>query len=562
MSKKKSTASGNKQELSSKIKTSKKDLNKKPGPTGAIPFNSTTDQLLKYLVVNSITGPTGPTGKDGKDGVTGATGKDGKDGVTGATGKDGIDGKDGKDGATGATGNDGTDGKDGKDGATGATGKDGTDGKDGKDGATGATGTDGTDGTNGKDGVTGATGKDGTDGKDGKDGVTGATGKDGTNGTNGKDGVTGATGKDGTNGSNGKDGVTGAPGKDGATGHGERGPTGPTGAGIEADVIILRKTNQSMSGFVPLNIVVTGNTVTGFWNEAPRPDAFVCNAGTVVDPHSKSIYLIGGVAGVTKVKLVQHFNTKEKEWKMHSSIPDALTFPAATMYTNKLVYAGGDLDGAISNKVYIFDGTWRLMGELPKPVSAATAVEYRGKLYVLGGRDKKNAITPCKYIQVYDPESRSWSFVDTQVVSFATASAAVYQDKIYVFGGHSVNASGALIPMPVMAYHPPTNLWTQIAAHPTTLIYESALMIDDTIYYIGGSFFESFDDPSSSCFAYNVVSKSMKTVQTTLKTPRRNASGAVVDRCMFIMGGTGPTGTFKTEYLDPDDYQFYLHKRI
>ncbi|MCW3084630.1 MAG: Collagen triple helix repeat protein [Bacteroidetes bacterium] len=580
--------------------------NKKDGPKALNPLTQNTSQFLNYLVVNSITGPQGPAGKDGTNGTNGINGSIGPQGPTGNDGTNGTNGTNGINGSIGPqgpTGNDGTNGTNGTNGINGSigpqgpTGNDGTNGTNGTNGINGSigpqgpTGNDGTNGTNGTNGINGSIGPQGPTGNDGTNGTNGIngsigpqgpTGNNGTNGTNGTNGINGSigpqgpTGNNGTNGTNGTNGINGSIGPQGPTGNngtnginGSIGPQGPTGPGIEKDTIVLSK-NQSVPGYIPLNITVKGQPVErGYWNQCPEMALLVDFPAVAAD--DQYIYLIGGLMKWTpnQTNVVQRFELSTKQWKMQPYPTPELVYGAAAMLFNgKLMYAGGFVSSNLSNKTYMLQGNqWIERGKLNEAVADAASVVFRGIPYVFGGKMKmNNTFEPCNYTQKYTDNPSGWSRVKSAPVAFALATAAVYKDQIYLFGGY-IKVNGIEQLMPVLRYNPATDVWDAVVGYnPAGNVRGSAAMIDGIIYYAGGNNQLTFNIPSSDTFSYNLKSQKTEPMSSKLKIPRTETSAVIMGKQMFVMGGTGytgPAGTFYTEYidLDPDENTFFLHKK-
>jgi len=262
---------------------------------------------------NGFTGPTGPTGP-GAAGVTGPTGPTGLNGATGpsgvgggATGPSGPTGANGTVGATGPTGNNGVTGPQGLTGtgSTGATGPTGPTGNAGNVGATGPTGANGSTGSNGSTGATGVTGSGG-----GATGATGPTGPTGSTGAGG--GATGPSGANGTAGTTGATGPTGSTGtgvtgNTGATGVGATGPTGATGTGVAGATGATGSTGATGVGATG----PTGPTGTGGGGGGTLNDAYNyggAGAGRIITANSGAVE-IDAANGGTSALTVAHSNS-------------------------------------------------------------------------------------------------------------------------------------------------------------------------------------------------------------------------------------------------------------
>ena len=72
--------------------------------------------------------------------------------------------------------------------------------------------------------------------------------------------------------------------------------------------------------------------------------------------------------------------------------------------------------------------------KLTYPAADAPGAVYNGKLYVFGGYGARDTDF-LKYTQEYDPPTDSWAQKATMITARWGASAAQYDGNIYVFGG-------------------------------------------------------------------------------------------------------------------------------
>ena len=470
------------------------------------------NQSLNYLVVNSLTGPEGPQGIQGLVGPWGTAGTAGLNGEKGPWG---------------------------------------TAGTAGDKGETGDTGPWGTAGTAGDKGETGGAGPWGTAGTAGVNGEKGPWGTAGTAGKNGENGINGSPGKDGTNGSNGINGSIG--------------PQGPAGEGIEKDAIVLRKDNRSMSGYIPLDIIIAGNTKDGKWIPCTGPDIQVYRGGIAANQNDKRIYLVGG-ANINNDALenrIQFYQSNTNLWYIHpcrTVVPVSLV--AATIYNRMLVYAGGlEQNGGLSNKAYklVDDKVFQPLGNtMKRAVAGAAAVEFEGKLYLFGGRDSTPNATLYHFTQVFD--GNSWGEAQDAPFGFTQATATVHQGQIYIFGGYK-KINGYAQPMPVLRYHPASGF----SIEPDTvsrMMQGSAAMLGDSIYYIGGKIASTEYIYAYNSVSYNLNTRGSHDLLPKLSRSRLLGNSATIDRKLYVMGGTGQTGLPFIEYIEPEEYSFFLHKKI
>lgn len=162
----------------------------------------------------------------------------------------------------------------------------------------------------------------------------------------------------------------------------------------------------------------------------PRSDAAVAAVG-------EDIWVFGGLAYSGTTATVEKFNPATAEVTSNSG----WVMPTAVM---------GASSGVINNKVYIAGGA--------------------GFSYNV--QDK---------VQIFNPVDQSWSEGAAAPHAFFLAASAVYQDKLYVFGGLTSFLNKVLLPTAisdaVMVYDPAKDSWSELQAMPTSL-YGAAAVAD------------------------------------------------------------------------------------
>lgn len=109
-------------------------------------------------------------------------------------------------------------------------------------------------------------------------------------------------------------------------------------------------------------------------------------------------------------------------------------------------------------------------------------IAYGDKLYLLGGRGVKP-------VQIYDPETETWSNGPSSGFQMHHFQAVVYNDLIYVVGAYTgVCCDSESGISHVYTYNPQTNNWNQLHEIPANRRRGStgAVVYNDKIYIVGG----------------------------------------------------------------------------
>lgn len=131
--------------------------------------------------------------------------------------------------------------------------------------------------------------------------------------------------------------------------------------------------------------------------------------------------------------------------------------------------------------------SWTTESPMLTPRSWAPAVQYGGKIYVVGGCSSS---TPAQFynavatLEVYDPATDTWERLTSMSIPRIGPAVASLNGKIYVFGGFNRDTWSANDSVEV--YDIATNIWTTGASIPTPRSWMKAVVLDNKIYVIGG----------------------------------------------------------------------------
>lgn len=119
-------------------------------------------------------------------------------------------------------------------------------------------------------------------------------------------------------------------------------------------------------------------------------------------------------------------------------------------------------------------------------------------IFVLGGYYKdatSQKLLATNSAELYNPTSGTWGFTKPMHEAHAKAAIAVYENKIYVFGGE-----GTITNSTVEMFDPTTHTWTLKSPLPHGRISAQALTLGNKIYILGGVDTTQTDDASMSIY--------------------------------------------------------------
>jgi len=154
-------------------------------------------------------------------------------------------------------------------------------------------------------------------------------------------------------------------------------------------------------------------------------------------------------------------------------------------------------------------GTWRILADVPVGRFGGAAAVVDGRLHLFGGvnmnphtpegQDKAEAVD---LHHVYDPASDRWWEAAPMPDKKGWPAIAVYQDKIYIFGGDN-KAIDRSMTTESWVYDPKTDTYQTIAPLPHPRSYCHAVPVGRYIYIFGARTLRSDGRADRSTFRYN-----------------------------------------------------------
>src|SRR5574337_1419532 len=202
------------------------------------------------------------------------------------------------------------------------------------------------------------------------------------------------------------------------------------------------------------------------------------------------LYVIGGYrkSGLSvwnPVATVYAYDPATDRWTENASMPTARGALSVTEHEGKL-YAIGGYDRKVNNaQVEVYDpilNTWTTGASLPIPRDHLAAATVAGKIYAIGGRVNGDYSQNLAVVERYDPATDRWTRVSDLPTARSGITAAVAGGKIYVFGGEG--ATGTFSDNEV--YDPVRDTWQRLAPMPTARHGLGSAAVQGRIYVIGG----------------------------------------------------------------------------
>ena len=288
------------------------------------------------------------------------------------------------------------------------------------------------------------------------------------------------------------------------------------------------------------------------------------------------LYAVGGFGGSSAV---EEYDPATNTWTPKTSLPIAFQFVDLAAAPNGKLYAINDFD---TRQVLEYDpatNIWTNCGGTPTVTACqavptgrdfkALAAAPNGRLYAMGGFNFGFGVNPA--VEEYDPAANAWAgapAVQGLPVGLQFAASAVFQGRIYVFGGGAPAVKDT-----VYEYTPPANgiglgSWRgPLATMPTARSGAAAVLASNNkIYVVGGGSTQAICAPLGTCTTVEeytppvngVGNGSWKGVADGIKqlNVSRFQAGLALSTSnnkIYIAGGSTDNGTTRLETVEEYD---------
>ncbi len=190
-------------------------------------------------------------------------------------------------------------------------------------------------------------------------------------------------------------------------------------------------------------------------------------------------------------------------------------------------------------------GSWQQLPHLDIARSHSPVAVYNGKLYVFGGGGPN--FQSLNSSVVYDPAIGRWEKIRDMPTKRSGTAAFTVDDKIYVLGGGFKKEDGNFqFLTTVEIYDPETDTWVTGPDLNMPHDYPAAAKLGDAIYILGGHHPDAClagpkTDPGFDYCETLTIGESQWVNIANLPTPRFAASGLVQDGKILVAGGVAFT---------------------
>ncbi len=226
----------------------------------------------------------------------------------------------------------------------------------------------------------------------------------------------------------------------------------------------------------------------------------VTHAGFTTD--GTDIYFAGGytsdASGYRQIfgtNEVWKYTVSADDYARMPDLPEPLSAGEMEYIDGKLYWVGGTNLPRTKDlgTLYVLDladtaSGWQPLSSMPNPRNHLGSAVYNGKLYVFGGQHGHDGkLVTQNAVHCYDPVIDTWTEKASmpKALSHITGATFTYGDQIFVMGGERANGPQYYV-SDVVAYNPLTDNWTLYPGMPAKRTSGVANIIDGKIYYSTG----------------------------------------------------------------------------
>lgn len=304
---------------------------------------------------------------------------------------------------------------------------------------------------------------------------------------------------------------------------------------------------------IPLLVCpLPGRGQEGMGRWIPRADMLIPRNEAVGALIGDRIYVAGGFSAAGGgAQELQHYHPPTDKWSPAAKMPVGMHHPNVAAANGKLYVLGGcdhaRKSGPMPNNspwlgshhAFEYDpgnDKWRTLKPLPHSSAAGALIEFRGKLYLIGGVDTNGIVLDL--VQEYDPVAETWRERARMPLAREHVGAALLDTLIYVVAGRETGLGGVSVTA-FQAYNPVTDKWQALPDLPTARSGLCLAAAKGRLYALGGEWPGTFDLNEE----YDPARKSWRAAARMLN--RRHGFTAVTWRdTVFAMGMVAASEAF------------------
>jgi|GEM_PF-2236439 N-acetylneuraminic acid mutarotase len=238
---------------------------------------------------------------------------------------------------------------------------------------------------------------------------------------------------------------------------------------------------------------------------------------------------------------------------LHNHWEECLPMPTArkllsVCVINKTLYAIGGYKRYYNGSQYVFravnsfeafDSTWTIKDSMKTARSEFISAVYNNKIYVFGGQGIR---APVQTIEQYDTQTNSWTVIGNMPFARVGAASCVVGDKMYLFGGRiPISVADDSVCDGIFSYDFTNNQWSgEIGKMNNPRYAFQAVMSNSKVFLLGGfggSQYSSESGALADVEIFDPQSGQCAAAPQTMPAPRYNFAAVSLNDSLFVIGG-------------------------
>ena len=232
-------------------------------------------------------------------------------------------------------------------------------------------------------------------------------------------------------------------------------------------------------------------------------------------------------------------------WLQLSATPLKRTESSAALVGEKIYLLGGFTPKGISKEVEVWNpesDSWSRIIPLPRGLHHTTASVVNGKLYVIGGFDS-GTWRPVNFNYEYDPEIHRWTPKAPMPTARGALSAGVIDGRIHLVGGAHRKLLTLTNTPAHEVYDPNTDTWETLSPMLTARDHLAVSVSGKKLFAIGGRVDVDYNQNLNVNESYDIDTGKWNR-HAPLPTARSGITSQVLNGLIHVFGGESGQGTF------------------
>ena len=239
---------------------------------------------------------------------------------------------------------------------------------------------------------------------------------------------------------------------------------------------------------------------TDSWSDGPlmMTARYWAGSGVIEYQGNKELYVVGGFSGSAGYSIVRKYvdndwtTPGDGTWQLAASVSGNRGYGIMCAVVDNTLYAiGGHYNGNVyfdTNQMYNRStNSWITKSPIPVQMTGGLTAVYDGKIYIFGGW---NNLQYYDTTLIYDPATDSWSYGSNIPHRRSYGNAVCFGEYIYLIANTAEESNTNLIDV----YHPASDTWSVTDDYPGLNWKSPVIAQDDNNMYVLGT---DYNDPAA-----------------------------------------------------------------